>query len=146
MNEAVFPLIPVLWSSFRILYLHIVLYAFSRLKKWWFLIRRLQMYVSSLINWSLVTFQRSLLCCWVHISKRNICWHPEQHSTGIKTMRESRIITITLTTVRVPVSVQLADKNKAGFNSMHTRYISSTPYTCMTHGLFKHRIVYGGFF
>ena len=27
------------------------------------------------------TFQRSLLSSWVHISKRNSCWHPEQHST-----------------------------------------------------------------
>ena len=27
-------------------------------------------------------FQRSLLSLWIHISKRNICWHQEQRSTG----------------------------------------------------------------
>ena len=55
MNAAMFPLILVLWRSFRILYLHI-LYAFSRSKKietTWFLIRLLQMYVLSLISWLL---------------------------------------------------------------------------------------------
>ena len=56
-NECIhFPL--VLWGSFRISYLHVVLQAFSRSKKiettWWFLISPLQMYVSSLISWSLV--------------------------------------------------------------------------------------------
>ena len=35
------------------------------------------------------TFQRSLLSCRVHISKRNICWHQEQYSISIKTMREN---------------------------------------------------------
>ena len=68
MNATVFPLIPVLWRSFRILYLHVVSYAFPRSKKiettWWFLIRPLWMYVSSLISWSLV-----LWFCW------NLLWH-----------------------------------------------------------------------
>ena len=27
------------------------------------------------------------LNCWVHVSKRNICWHQEQRSTGIETVR-----------------------------------------------------------
>ena len=58
MNATTFPLIPVLWRSFRIPYLHVESYAFSRLIKiettGWFLIRPLWMYVLSLISWSLV--------------------------------------------------------------------------------------------
>ena len=34
------------------------------------------------------TFRRSLFSCWVHVSKWNICWHQEQHSTGFETMRK----------------------------------------------------------
>ena len=56
MNVAIFPLIPVLWRSYRILYSHVVSYAFSKSKQiettWWFLIRPLQMNVQSL--WLLV--------------------------------------------------------------------------------------------
>ena len=58
MNVAMFPLIPVLWRSFRIPYLHVVTYAFSRSKKiettWLFLIRPLRVYILSLVSWSLV--------------------------------------------------------------------------------------------
>ena len=38
------------------------------------------------------TFRRSLISCWVHISKRNICWHKEQRSTGIETVWENEDI------------------------------------------------------
>ena len=34
-------------------------------------------------------FQKSLVSYWVHISKRKICCHQEQRSTGIETMREN---------------------------------------------------------
>ena len=59
MNAAMFPLFPLLMRSFGIPYLHVVSHAFLRSKKiettGWFLIRPLQMYVSSLISWSLVS-------------------------------------------------------------------------------------------
>ena len=57
MNVAMFPLIQVLWRSFRIPYLHVVSCAFSKSKMIetaWFLIWPSQMYVLSFISWYLV--------------------------------------------------------------------------------------------
>ena len=36
-----------------------------------------------------LNLQRGLLRFWVNVSKRNICWHQEQLSTGIETEREN---------------------------------------------------------
>ena len=36
-----------------------------------------------------LNFSKCALSFWHHISNRNICWHQEQRSTGIKTVRKN---------------------------------------------------------